>query len=184
MQYIIYYKYILFFCLVLVFTSCENKIEEINRVTSVYSSLPALSNKNIELVYTDSGNPVIKLKAPLLNRFDNENPIVEMPKGVNVLFYEDNGSVKSSINAKYGVIYESKNIIEVRNNVVVINSKGEKLETEYLIWEQDKQVISSNVFVKVSTGGEVIYGDGFVADQEFEKWEVIKPKGIIAIKNQ
>jgi LPS export ABC transporter protein LptC len=67
--------------------------------------------------------------------------------------------------------------MEIRYNVEVINEKGEKLNTERLVWDEQKKKITSNAFVKITTAKEVITGNGLEANQDFTKYEI---KNIIA----
>ena len=124
------------------------------------------------------------LKSPLLNKYaENDMPsYIEMPKGVEVYFYDSLNKVKSLLTANYAIDYENKKLMEAENNVVVVNEKGEKLNTEHLTWDQNKKIITSDKFVRITTKDEVLFGDGLDADEGFNKWVIKKPKGILNIK--
>jgi hypothetical protein len=66
---------------------------------------------------------------------------------------------------------------------VVINEKGDKLNTEHLMWDKKKRMIYSNAFVKITTADEVIYGDGLEANESFTKYKITKIKGTINLKD-
>ena len=65
---------------------------------------------------------------------------------------------------------------------MVTNAKGEKLETEHLIWSEREQKIWSEEFVTLSRGTEVIMGQGFEADQNFTTYTIKKVTGTISIE--
>jgi LPS export ABC transporter protein LptC len=67
--------------------------------------------------------------------------------------------------------------MELKYNVEVVNVKGEKLNTELLVWDEEKKKITSNAFVKITTAKEIITGNGLEANQDFTKYEI---KDIIA----
>lgn len=67
--------------------------------------------------------------------------------------------------------------MEVKNDVVVVNEKGERLNTEHLIWDEKTRRIYTDVFVKITTPDKVFYGDGLDADDSFMKWVIKKPRG-------
>jgi lipopolysaccharide export system protein LptC len=41
-----------------------------------------------------------------------------------------------------------------------------------LVWDVKEELISSDVFVKITTGDEVIMGEGFEADQGFTSYKL------------
>ena len=68
-------------------------------------------------------------------------------------------------------------------NVIVTNEKGDKLNTEHLIWDEKKQKLLSNEDVKITTKDEIIFGKGFEANEDFTKYKIFNIKGTISINN-
>ncbi len=62
-------------------------------------------------------------------------PYSEFPEGVKVEFY-DQARHKNTVEARYGIIYPSSDIVELRNNVVLTTYDGKRLKTEQLFWDQ------------------------------------------------
>jgi LPS export ABC transporter protein LptC len=172
-------KYLLFSYLLLA-ASCENDIKTINIVGNK-DFLPVESTKDVETIYSDSAQILIIVKAPQLNRYEGEKPYCEMPKGIEVYFYDSLMRVTSNLTANYAISYEKEKIMEARNNVVVVNEKKEQLNTERLVWDQRKAIIYSDKFVKINTGKMIIWGDGMTSDERFDKWKILKVKGSITI---
>lgn len=165
----------------LAFTACENDIEQVNLITSK-KKIPSESGKNVLIVYSDSARIKMKLNAAQLDHYDGENAYVEFPKGVNVFFYNDQNKLESNLKANYAIRYEKSNMMEAKNNVIVINNKGEKLNTEHLFWDEKKEQIYSDVFVKITTKTEIIMGEGLESNQDFSKYKFKKIKGTINVK--
>ncbi|MFH0864682.1 MAG: LPS export ABC transporter periplasmic protein LptC [Bacteroidota bacterium] len=160
--------------------SCENDIKTINTVGNK-DYLPVETATDVETIYSDSGQIVVIVKAPQLDRYEGEKTYVEMPKGVNVFFYDSAMNVRSKLTAKYAISYEKEKIMEARNDVVVVNEKQEQLNTEHLVWDQKKAIFYSDKFVKINTGEMIIWGDGMNSDERFDKWKILKVKGSITI---
>jgi LPS export ABC transporter protein LptC len=159
--------------------SCKNDIDVINALTEV-SNLPSQSIKNIETVYTDSGKIQIRFRASELQRFSNlEEPYIEFPMGIEVIFYDKNQKPESQLTAKYAIYYEAEDLWEARDSIIAINNIGEILSTELLFWDEKKELIYTNKFVKITTEDEMIWGEGLEANQEFTDWKIKKPKGTI-----
>lgn len=137
---------------------------------------------NVTIEYTDSGNLKARIFAPQLIGYKKDgNEIVKMPKGIVGNFFDDSGAIESYLTAEKGISYQTKKITEVSKNVQVMNNKGEKLNTEKLIWDQNKQKIYTDKFVRITTKTEVLTGDGMESSQDFSNWHIIKPKGKIKV---
>ena len=67
--------------------------------------------------------------------------------------------------------------------MVVVNEKGEQLNTEHLVWDEKQEKLLSDEFVKITTKDEIIFGNGFEANQDFSKYRIFKIKGTISINN-
>ena len=74
--------------------------------------------------------------------------------------------------------------MEAKYDVVIVNSEGERLNTEHLIWDRKNQRIYSNVFVTITTEDEVIMGEGFESNESFTKYKILKPKGTISQEDE
>ena len=69
--------------------------------------------------------------------------------------------------------------VEAFKNVVVTTDSGMVLKTQYLVWEQQEEKIYTDKMVTITTkDGDVLTGQGFESDQNFEKWVILKPKGV------
>lgn len=177
------FNFLAIFFLSFFLLSCENKIEEVNSVSSQKEKVMVETSKDIVVTYSDSAEIKAILKSPLFKNYKTEDPYYEMPIGLEVNFYSDGEKEsKSKLTANYGIRKQKQKIMEVRNNVVVINNKGEVLNTEKLIWDENTQKIYSNEFVKIKQKDKIIYGDGFESDQSFSKYKIFKIKGTIYLK--
>jgi len=163
--------------------SCENDLGKINIITSK-DNTPFEISKNVQLYYSEDSKVQVLLKAPLLERYLGERPYLEMTKGIEAYFYDSLMNVSSQLKANYAISYENDKLTEARNNVIVINKKNEQLNTEHLIWDQRKAIIYSEVFVKITTPDEILFGEGFESDEKFERWHIKNPKGSFSLKEE
>jgi len=166
------------------FFSCKNDIEIINTLTTV-SDFPTESIQHLESIYSDSAKIQIRIKAAEVKRYGNANePYMEFPKGIEVLFYNDQAEVSSQLTANFAIYYETEKLWEARDSVVAINVNGEVLNTDLLFWDEERSLIYSNKFVKITTPDEVLFGEGFEANQDFSDWIIKKPKGTIYLEEE
>lgn len=166
----------------LFFFSCENDIEVINTITS-QDNFPVESSKNIETMYSDSAKLKIRLTSPQMDRYIKKNPYIEFPKGVQIEFYDHAMKVTTKLNANYAIRYEAEKRMEAKRDVVVVNEKGETLNTEHLIWDEQTKKVYTDEFVKITTDKEIIYGDGLESNQDFTQYKIKNIKGTITINH-
>jgi LPS export ABC transporter protein LptC len=146
------------------------------------SQAPIQEVKDIEIIYSDSAMVQTKVNAPVLNRYESDNPYIEFTKGLKADFYDDQMVIKSRLTADYGIRYERQQKMEAKKNVVVVNEKGEQLNTEHLIWDEKNAKLYSDDFVTITTANEVLTGNGFVSNQDFTQWKIYKLKGNFPLK--
>jgi LPS export ABC transporter protein LptC len=152
---------------------------------SAVDSLPSATAKDIYTVFTDSGKVQLILKTPILEKYDKaDEPYTEFREGINVIFYDGNPNPVGTVSARYAKYIDSKRLWELRDSVVVINKENEKLETELLFWNQQKDLIYTERFIKFTTEDEIIQGTGFESDSRLTKREIRKISGIIYINEE
>ena len=168
------------------FVGCENDIDIVNSVTSVNKKKqPNELSRNVAFFYSDSARVRSKLKSPLVEHYMGVKPYYEMNKGLEVIFFDSIHKEQSKLSANYGIFYDNDNkmnIMEAKGNVIVINNKKEKLNTEHLTWNSLTKKIYTKEFVKITTKDEVIWVMGLEAEEDFSEYEIKDVKGTLAVK--
>ena len=170
------------FLFTLVLSGCVNDMEEVSAIVDT-EVLPISVADDIKIIYSDSSLLKVILEAKHLERFTGEDPYLEMTNGVYVRFFNNLGEVESELKSNYAISYEHSDIMEAKENVIVVNKKGETLNTEHLIWEKKTEKIRTEEFVKITTEDEVIFGHGLESNQDFTKYRIKKIKGTINLKD-
>lgn len=170
--------------LALFFASCQQEnVKEIAEFEEMRGG-PMEIGEDVELLYSDSAYVKAKVITPEMERYVNENKsYLEMPKGVKAYFYDHDLNIISSIKADYGIRYLNEEKTELKDNVVVVNTDGDSLRTEHLIWEEGKDKVYSDKFVKVRTKDEIINAEGFESDLSFTNYKFYDIKGIITLEH-
>lgn len=161
-------------------SACVNDMKEVQQTVSA-AEPNVEKGKDIVLHYSEDGLIKIRIQAPALDRYNTEEPYTEFSEGLHVDFYNDSSKVISVLTANYGIRYEKELKTIVRNNVVVVNENGEQLNTEELVWDERRNLIYSEKFVKITTDNEVLYGEGLEADERMTRYKILKPQGTIKI---
>ncbi len=167
--------------LAVLLAACDNLKTE-NKQLFTPEDTQVVIAKDVEILYSDSAILRVRVQGPLLYNYDDrENPRQEFPGGVKIDFLEPDLSVKSTLTAKTAVRFPEKGQIVARDSVELNTIKQEKLETEELIWDEKTAKIHTDKFVKVTKPGEIIYGYGLEAEQDFSYWLIKVPKGRIKV---
>ena len=165
-----------------IFTSCENDVEEVNELNNE-EIFPDQELRDADVLYSSSGRVKFRMKAPLVEQYGGDEHYNEMPEGVEVEIYDSTMTVSSRLTSNYAIDIAHDKKMEAKDDVVVINDKGEKLNTEHLIWNMQKEEIRSDVFVKITTPQQVLMGEGLISNQDFSDYKILKPRGVINLQD-
>ena len=98
---------------------------------------------------------------------------------------DKDGSMVGSITSKYAKKLEEEMLWELRNEVVVINAEGKKLETDLMYWDMKKEIVYSDRYSRLSSGDQIIEGNkGFKSDQSLKNPVFNKITGVVEIENR
>lgn len=167
----------------LLFICCETNRNEVMAIGKK-TIMPSTTGTDIIVLYSDSAKLKIKLLAPQMQIYEKEvkEKLTIMPKGVFVVFFDNNERQTTTLKADYGVRYENSQRMEAKYNVEVVNQQGEKLNTERLVWDEQKKKITSDAFVKITTAKQIILGKGMEANQDFTQYEIKEITGTINLE--
>lgn len=166
-----------------VFLSCENKIDIIPK--SDLLTLPSITGREIVTVFADSGLLQLVLTSPLMEQYNNTDPAYsEFRSGLRVVFYDGHTEPVASATAKYAKYTKPDNLWEFKDSVVVVNEGNDKLETEVLYWDQSKDLIYSDRFVKITNEDQIVMGTGFESDPRLLKRRIKKVSATIYLKDE
>ncbi len=157
-------------------SACSNNLDEVEALLGE-SNLNTEIATDVQILYSDSSHVKLIIESPLMIRYvgKNEN-IDEFPKGLHVTFFDKQGREKSWMDANYAIRKEDDGKIYAEDDVVVYNSRKDKLRTAEIVWDEAQEIIYTERAVKIMqpSRGDTILGFGLVANQEFTKFELKK----------
>ena len=166
----------LFFIIFFFLFSCSNDIELVKGFIP-QKDRPIEKIEGAEILHTEHGLLKVKVIASTIKRFQNSQPYLILSNGIQVIFYNDSTLMQSRLMSEDAEIDENTKIMIARNNVILISSKGEKLETQELVWDEKENKIYTDMDVKINTGREVIQGKGFISNPNFTEYSISKIHG-------
>jgi LPS export ABC transporter protein LptC len=160
---------VLFFASILI--SCDRKMEVIKNADIL--SLPSLTVKDFETIYTDSAKLQLILSSSLMERYTNvKPPYSEFRNGIKALFYDGHKEPVGSFTSKYAKYLEDKKLWELKDSVVAVSEKNERLETELLYWDQEKDIIYTDRAVRITTEDQIVVGIGLKSNPRLTNWVI------------
>lgn len=162
------------------FLACKNDLDRVAAI-EVPANGPDRITTGAEYLYSDSGVVRNRVRAGTISEFNGEHPRTEMTDGVELTFFDTTGNAGSQLTARRGEIQQERNRMVVEEQVVFINAKGERLETEQLTWSRDSGRVYTDRPVKVTRARDIIYGQGLDAAQDFSRYTIRKITGTLFI---
>ena len=144
-----------------------------------------MSSYNTEMAFSDSGKVKVSMYAIVSDQYIvDEKKYMDLPEGLKIVFYDSLMNETSRLTANRGKYFETERKMEVNDDVVFVNPKGEKLNTEQLIWDQDSASIYTERAVKITKKNTIIRGKGLIANEDFSEYRIKKVTGQIPIPQE
>jgi hypothetical protein len=138
--------------------------------------------RNMEVLWSNNGNRDRMMRAPLMEEHAfAPDAFEEFMEGMEVTGYDSLGRPSSLVVADYALHWVERDLWELNGNVMVEGEEGQKLYTQQLRWDRKIGKIYSNVDSRVEEGGDVLYGVGFEADDNFERWTFLGMTGTVGV---
>jgi len=174
-------KYFLLVLSITLIVTCENDVNEVERVTRFENPLQEIAS-DIEILYSEEGDVKAKLLAPEMTKNSEGKPYTEFNKGLNVYILDKNKKVTTELSANYGIKYDKDDTTVISQNVKVINKiDGLTLETEKLTRNDKTGELHTDAFVKITTETQVIKGMGLTANEDFSSYKMDSVQGYVSI---
>lgn len=125
--------------------------------------LPDQEAWNTTIYLSRHGRQEATIRAGHRLYFSDTNVTV-MDGGIYVEFYEEDGSLTSTLEAEQGEIDGLTHDLRVRGGVIVHSTERGTLETDSLTWINAVNLIETDAAVRLTGVTDVITGDGFEAD--------------------
>lgn len=167
------------------FVSCENNIDDVNKYGK-QEIKPHLEIWDFVREDTDLGKPVMSLSAPYMKSYEKDSTIYLFPKGFTLKtfnYVEGQKIVENTITAD-SARYVQGFRLDAFKNVVVQNIKNEELRTNFLSWDEKKEIIHTHLPVEIIQNGQKLHGVGFEAKQDFSYFNINKSTGNIKIDDK
>lgn len=169
-------------CFMLV-TSCQNDLSKLPGNNSPVE-LENDRADDVTFIYSEKGKTIAELHTKEFVGHENAKPpFIDFLGGVKMNMFDDKMQIESVVTARSARYYTQAENIIARDSVVVRNRKGEKLQTEELIWNQKLQRFYTDKFVRMTVDGQVSWGYGLEATQDFSYVRIKNQRGNVPVND-
>lgn len=175
---------------ILLFVSCENDINEVNKIENIKEEEAVDISKDVKVIYSDSARVKAQLTGPEMRIYHdttgNKNSNHEFNKGLQIIFYDINGTESQRIKSDYGIQRVKDNIIEFKKNVVITLANGSIIKTEEFIYDQTNKKYYNTVPItfEMKDGRGNFQGTSFTSDDSFNTIKAENMSGFYIPSNQ
>lgn len=138
----------------------------------------SLESRDVVMTQSRAGRLAFRMQAPEIAREETGDCI--FPQGGRIEIYDQDETVIITGRAQWAAYYPQEGVCKFKNDVEIRTVEDRKqLNTELLFWEMEKRVFHTEKFVRLETEGKALTGEGFVADQDLERYTLERPQGIL-----
>jgi LPS export ABC transporter protein LptC len=160
--------------------SCKNDLDQVAAI-ELPAAVPDRVTEQAEYLYTDSGVVRNRLRSGRISEWGEPDKRTELTDGLELVFFDPFGKQTSVLTARRGLIEPGLQRMQVFDEVVFVNAKGERLETEQLTWRQDSARVRTDKAVRIQRGMDVIHGQGLDAAEDFSAYTIRRVTGVLQL---
>lgn len=127
---------------------------------------------------SEGGNPRAIIEARRMEQYRTSDSTYSVWRSmsdsarVRLYLYDSDGDSSATLTADSLVFQDRKGLLDAYQDVVVVTESDKRLQTEHLTWRQEDRKIRTRRFVRIRTPTEVVQGNGLVADEDLETYQL------------
>ena len=169
--------------MLLLFTaSCGSDVKEVVHDKFDPETSFTLRTTEVSMLISDSGITRYRIIAKDWLMYDKATePYWYFPEGIYVEKFDTLFNTEASIKSDTAYNYVKKKLLKFIGNVKVENLEGKKFETSLLFYDQDRDRIYSDQYIRIEEGDKIITGYGFESNQDMSKYTIFNSAGTFPI---
>lgn len=175
-------QFIIVVLFLFIFTACQEN--DMSKVKALFNETDADVEvaDSVKFIYKEGAYSRAIVTGKTVKRYTNSKNKLEFTDGLLVKFYEQL-SLISVLKADYAENNDDEQMVKIKGNVYIENSRYEILETNELTWNMRSKKIYTDKPIKIKTIDNTIYGVGFDANEDFSNYTIRKVNGIVAVND-
>ena len=132
-----------------------------------------------EVEHFVTGNGIVRGKLVSDTAFMYEDSALVRVRPVDLTLYDEQGAVAGEVTAVSGVLNTRTQIMVATGNVIVQEIGGDRIETEELHFDPNRDRVWSEVATTIYRDGSVLHGSGFTSNTELTDTRLDTPRGTV-----
>lgn len=171
--------------MLLLSSACSGRKKVMAEAITERDSLPVMDTRGVTTLVSDSGITRYRIQTEEWLVFDRKTPSYwAFERGVYLEKFDTLFQVEASIKSDTAYYYDKQKLWKLMGHVVIKNLKGEKFFTELLYWDQNREKIYSDRFIRIEQPDRIITGQGFDSNQQMTVYTIHKPEGIFYVDQE
>lgn len=167
------------------FSSCGGGDKEVVAVAYNPEETYTMRTTDFTSLVSDSGITRFRISSAEMLVFDKAaEPYTYFPKGLYVEQFDSLFVTEASLKADTVYNWMNKKLWKAIGNVEVQNLEGVRFETDYLYWDEEKQRVYSDAFMRIERPDRIITGIGFESNQDMSVYRIYHPQGSFPVNQE
>jgi LPS export ABC transporter protein LptC len=155
---------------------CERRNEE--RAHLPEDTGPQQVSLDAAFTLSEGGAPRAEILAARMEHYEHEDSTYAVMRGPTdstgrvTAYLFNQGDSSATLRADRLVYLQDRDRFEAYGNVVVTTPERKRLESEHLAWYERDSTIRTPGFVQITTPEEDVRGEGLVADENLETYQI------------
>jgi LPS export ABC transporter protein LptC len=143
-------------------------------------------------VGSDDSRIRLEMMAGYMARYEREDSTYRLLRShpdslrgrVTAHIFDAQGDSAATLTADRVFYFEQEKRFEARGRVVVVTREDKRLESEHLVWLEDRREIRTPGFVNIVTPKEQVQGYGLVADEDLKTYQIGRFTAQVTLEDQ
>lgn len=138
----------------------------------------------VNTLISDSGITRYRIEAAEWIVFGKaKEPYWYFPEGIYVEKFDTLFHSEASIKADTAYYFDKKGLWHLIGNVEVESLQGEQFDTSELFWDQKKEKVYSDKYIRIQQKEQIITGVGFESNQNMTRYKIFNSQGEFPVED-
>lgn len=171
--------------MLLLFTvACSKEVKEVVDATYDPEKSYTMKATQVNTLISDSGITRYRIEAAEWIVFGKaKEPYWYFPEGIYVEKFDTLFRSEASIKADTAYYFDKKGLWHLIGNVEVESLQGEQFDTSELFWDQKKEKVYSDKYIRIQQKEQIITGVGFESNQNMTRYKIFNSQGEFPVED-
>lgn len=171
--------------MLLLFTvACSKEVKEVVDATYDPEKSYTMKATQVNTLISDSGITRYRIEAAEWIVFGKaKEPYWYFPEGIYVEKFDTLFHSEASIKADTAYYFDKKGLWHLIGNVEVESLQGEQFDTSELFWDQKKEKVYSDKYIRIQQKEQIITGVGFESNQNMTRYMIFNSQGEFPVED-